>query len=229
MNQDFAFIFDMDGVLVLSSKIHGQAFHKALETEEVKLDSYSFIAGMRTDTAFKLLYQKSQVELSEDKLTKLVDLKRRTAQKLLKENFPLAPGVPEVLFNLQARKIKMGLASSSSSFNVNMFLKESGAESVFSVVMSGEDVLKAKPDPEIYIRSAQQLGYPIEKCVVVEDSRSGIQAAQSAGAKIVAVNWAEETQNPLEMGAHLLIKRIDDLVDIRLSSHGQLFLAESSE
>ncbi len=202
----------MDGVLLLSSDIHFRAFKETVLEEGIIVDSYGPIAGMRTDLAMEQLFQSSDKKLPPELKSTLVERKRRIARRLLEIHPPVAPGCHRVLSALKKRGHTLGLASSASVSNVDLFLSASGTRSLFGVVLCGDDVFHAKPDPEIYLKAADRLGMKIENCLVVEDSENGIISARRAGAGIIGFEGEHSAEELLELGAQRIVACLDDLL-----------------
>ena len=209
-------VFDMDGVLFLSSDVHYQAFCDALADEPVEVPYYHELAGMRTDTAIRKIFADFAVDLPKDKLKRLTSLKRMYATKKLHNRPPVAPNCWDVLNKLFQRGIILGLASSSSSKNVRLFLESSGSKDFFSVVLSGDDVSHAKPDPEIYIMACNGMGVESEDCIAIEDSMSGILAAKAAGMRIIGM-LEQHKQHEYEMlGLTGVVSSLDELLKLKI-------------
>lgn len=207
-------IFDMDGVLFFSSHLHYQAFCKVLAEEPVEVLDYNELAGMRTDTAIQKIFKKSGVFLSPEKLKELVSKKREYASKMLREKPPVDPGCKKVISEFYRRGISLALASSSSLQNVQLFLDSSGTRKYFSVILSGDDVENAKPDPEIFRKTRKSLRLLPESCFVVEDSKNGILGAQTDGMKVIGV-IGQHTKKELQFfGTVATISRIDELLEM---------------
>ena len=89
------------------------------------------------------------------------------------------PGVKDLLDSIKKAGIKAAVASSSK--NADRILDFTGLRDYFDVITSGDDILKSKPDPEVYVLTAQRLCVDPGKCIVIEDARVGIDAAVKAG------------------------------------------------
>ena len=207
-------IFDMDGVLFLSSEIHYQAYCEALAAEPVEVLDYRELSGMRTDSAIQKIFNKSGIVLNPEKLQELVSRKRESASEMLRKQPPVAPDCNKVLAEFYRRDIPLALASSSSSQNVQLFLESSGTRNYFSVILSGDDVKNAKPDQEIFRTSRNCLGIQPEFCFVVEDSENGILGAKADGMKVIGV-IGQHTKKELQIfGTVATISRLDDLLQL---------------
>ena len=206
----------MDGVLFLSSEFHYNAFCKALIGEPVEILDYSELAGMRTDSAVRKIYDKAEIVLNTEKFEKIVSLKRKYASEMLQEHIPVAPDCYQVIAELFRRGVSLALASSSSSKNVKLFLNSSGTREFFSVIKSGEDVEYAKPNPEIFRTTRNSLKLLPESCFVVEDSESGIQGAQADGMKVIGVVGQHTHKELLHFGALATISRLNELLELKI-------------
>ncbi len=126
---------------------------------------------------------------------------------------PVLPGVTECLAQAREVGLKVGVASSSSRKWVEGHLTSRGLMGHFSSITTRDDVANVKPDPELYLTSAERLGVGPESCVAIEDSLNGVTAAKGAGMACVVV--------PNPMTAHMDLERadlrLDALSDLPLS------------
>jgi beta-phosphoglucomutase len=206
----------MDGVLLLSSDLHYNAFCKALLDEPVEILDYSEFAGMRTDSAIRKIYKQAKVVLNPEKFEEIVSRKRKYAAEMLREHLPVAPDCYQVIAELFRRDISLAIASSSSSQNVQLFLDSSGTRNFFSIIMSGEDVENAKPNPEIFRTVRNSLRLLPESCFVVEDSESGIRGAQADGMKVIGVVGQHTQKELLLFGTLATISRLNELLELNV-------------
>jgi HAD superfamily hydrolase (TIGR01509 family) len=107
------------------------------------------------------------------------------ARLVLARGLPLQPGAARLLAGLEAAGVPCALVTASSRAIMDAVLKVTGLS--FGVTVCGEDVRRPKPDPEPYLLAAARLGAPAAGCVVLEDSPTGIAAAQAAGCPVIAV------------------------------------------
>lgn len=89
--------------------------------------------------------------------------------------------------DLNANGVKLGVATSAPRANLELILSKVPIRDLFGSILASEDVIKHKPDPEVYLKSAENLGFSPEQCLVFEDSFSGVSAALNAGMKVVGV------------------------------------------
>lgn len=177
-------VFDMDGVLVNSSEIHRQAFEELLTPLGVPFE-YNRFAGRRTLEVLREAFaaREPAYQVTEEQLADYAVRKSGRSRELLAAaNGNLMPGCVKVLTALADRFV-LALASSGSRSSVQAFLESAQLHHVFRVVLTGDDVTQAKPDPEIFRRAMAQLGVEPARCVVIEDSVAGVEAARLAGAR----------------------------------------------
>ncbi len=91
------------------------------------------------------------------------------------------PGLAELLQSLQISNIPFGLATNSRAAGIQKCMAYANLDGQFSIFLTRDDVVRGKPDPEIYLAATQALGFPPDQCLVVEDSETGLIAANSAG------------------------------------------------
>lgn len=213
MNKAFwgakAIIFDMDGVLFLSSACHAAAYRDTLAPVGVTGFSYDRVAGMRTDEAMRQLLAEKGGSVDEALVQKLTHEKRERAIALLEVEGQVANGSAELIRALRSQ-YKLGLASSGSLQVVTLFLGKSGYADAFAVTLHGESVQSAKPAPDIYLLAARELGLMPNQCVVVEDALSGVIAAKSAGMAVVAVTEGE-AEPFLRHGAAVVVSGLEEI------------------
>lgn len=187
------YIFDLDGVIVDTAKFHFVAWKKIGEEFGFSLthELNEQLKGVsRVDSLQKILHW-AGVSVSDEKFNELATRKNEdylsyVAQ--MNEN-DILPGVKTFLQKLRSEGKKIALGSASK--NARLILEKTGIISLFDAIVDGNDVTKAKPDPEVFIIAAQKIGVKNEECVVFEDSEAGIQAAKTAGMKAIGIGSAD--------------------------------------
>ncbi len=182
-----AVICDWDGTLADTRKAIDLSFHKALQ--EIGLDvSTEYIErriGIGAADTFREILQAQKGAVDEEVVKRLVERKSELQVGLAGE-VRLFEGAKELLEALQGR-VKLGLASMNNRAVIVNLLQENRIESCFEAILTVESVSKSKPDPEIFLKTSQALGAKPERCVVLEDSIFGVQAAKAGGMACVAV------------------------------------------
>ena len=210
-----AIVFDMDGVLLDSRKGHDQAFIEVLGSIGVVDFDYSHYAGERTSDVFRRISAERGLKLGESQIGDLAVAKSARARQLIADSDCFMPDYKFVLETLQAH-YPLALASSGSRSSVDDFLDRGGVRSAFRSVLSGQDVQRAKPDPEIYTRSFLELESLPEHCAVIEDALSGILAARQAGAGML-IGFDRQRMHDHELktaGAARVIGSLRELLEL---------------
>ncbi|WP_239614542.1 HAD family hydrolase [Cohnella mopanensis] len=180
-----AFIFDMDGVIIDSEPIHFEVDiqtmqHFGMSISHEQLERFVGMTNPEMWTILKQEYDMPQSveEIIEYQLSSKIDILRTS------ELIPI-DGITELLQQLKSRDIPIGLASSSPRRFIMEVLSKFQIEHYFQCIVSGEEVDKGKPAPDVYYEAAKLLGVSPESCFVIEDSRNGIKAAKAAGMQCI--------------------------------------------
>lgn len=205
-----AFIFDMDGVIIDSEPLHFEVDLLTLEYLGVKLGQKDLepYVGMTNPEMWALLRKdyalsRSVEEIIAYQLSKKMDV----LDKL--EIEPIG-GILRLLEQLNIAGIPAGIASSSPRVLIEGVLRKFNLSGKFCCIVSGEELAKGKPAPDIYLEAARQLNVDPEKCVVLEDSRNGIIAAKSAGMRCIGYVNPNSGNQDLEL-ADLIVKSIHEI------------------
>ncbi|NNC44393.1 MAG: HAD family phosphatase [Winogradskyella sp.] len=177
-----AVIFDMDGVVVDTEPLHYKAYHKMFDDVNINVDEalYASFTGQSTQAICQRLCEHFHLE---DAPERLVQLKRKHFEYLFDhdETLTLIDGVRERIEEYYEQGITLVLASSASMPNINRVFKRFDLDRYFNAKLSGADLPKSKPHPQIFINAAKASGYTKKECIVIEDSTNGIKAAHDAG------------------------------------------------
>ena len=111
---------------------------------------------------------------------------------------PVLPGVYHALGQLSARGIKQCVCTSTSRDSASLTLTRAGILPRLDALVCGDDIVRSKPDPQIFLHGAQKLGVPIARCAVVEDSPLGAEAGLRSGAKVFLVPGLVKMPEELE-------------------------------
>jgi HAD superfamily hydrolase (TIGR01509 family) len=199
-SQTRAVIFDLDGVLIRSADCHRRAFERVFEGLGIHGFEYAPYAGWRTPEVIEDVLRSRGRAVDSEVVACSAREKSRLARESIEQTRPLDPYCGAVLAKLGAA-YPLALASSGSRASVDAFFKLSGSRSLFRSILCGDDVRNAKPDPEIYTRSARELGLDPSECLVVEDAAAGIEAARAAGAQAVGIAGTSPARDLERAGA----------------------------
>lgn len=181
-----AVIFDLDGTLVDSMWIWREIDREYLGRFQIPLPEnlHSLIEGMSfSETA---VYFKEHFRIP-DSLEKIKGDWNQMAWEKYEKEVPLKPGTQKFLDLLKEKQISMAIATSNSRELVETVLKVHDIFDYFSAIVTGSDVKKGKPDPEIYLKAAGAIKVAPENCLVFEDIVFGIMAGKNAGMRVCAV------------------------------------------
>lgn len=179
-------IFDLDGVLLDSEPLYmtmNQKFFKTLGAE-ISEEVYHTFVGISATTMWANIKAKAHLSQSVEELK---GLEKELKYKTLNET-QLVPteGVVELLEKLKAGQNTMAIASSGLRKNIDLILNKLNVTQYFDLIVSGEDVLKGKPEPDIFLKVSDHFGRKPEDSVVIEDSKNGVLAAKAAGMTCLA-------------------------------------------
>ena len=204
-------IFDMDGVLVDNKDVHIEAFlifcrRYGLDTDTERLMP---LFGMGNDDIMTALFGRPLPAEDVDRYSKE---KEKIYREIFAERIAPTPGLVDLLKGLKERGIKIAVGSSGMRANVDFVLEKCGIKEYFDAVADGDQVTKAKPDPEVFLLAASLMGLPNEECLVFEDSFAGVAAARAAGSPVIALatTFPRERHDDYDM-------IIDDFTDIDAS------------
>jgi HAD superfamily hydrolase (TIGR01509 family) len=183
-----AVIFDMDGVMVDTEPLQNKAFSWLVERENKKpvLFSNGLIHKVGITEKENVEFLKKKYSLRGE-VDMLVEERAQYYRKVLKEGIKPTKGLLSLVATLLRQGIRLGIASSSARQNIIFVIKRLGLEGSFLAIVSGEEVDRGKPYPDIYLEAARRLQMLPAECVVIEDSASGVLAGSRAGMKVIAV------------------------------------------
>jgi len=182
-------IFDLDGVLWNTSKIHESSFYKMFAEFGIQVQfEYESIAGMSTKEAINKIISKQMPGMQKLNIQELAFVKQEIAHRAIKKSMPVFSDTFNLLRGLKKKKIGYAIASSTSAKNLQLFINYLGKHHLEpEVYISGDDVKKAKPDPEIYEKAKELMSQKFTHLIVVEDSQNGINAGLSAGCEVIGI------------------------------------------
>src|SRR5436190_2994940 len=187
MDQKVAIIFDMDGVIVDTNPYHKIALHQfcarygySLTEDELRNKIY----GRPNKEWIANLFQR---KMSPAELSAYGEEKEKLFRDLYEKDIKPLPGLHDFLVRLKDEKIPVAIGTSAPRSNVDFVLEKTGLGNFFDVILDESNVDRGKPDPEIYLKVATRLNMPPSRCIVFEDSLSGVMSAEASGAKVVGV------------------------------------------
>lgn len=207
-----AIIFDLDGVLVHTDEYHYQAWKLLADRLGIPFDrsvNCRLRGVSRMESLEIVLENYKGAPFTPKEKQALANEKNASYRVLLEQMSPSSVDdeVRSTLLKLRSRGLRLAVGSSSK--NTKTILQRTGLEHMFDVVADGTDILRSKPDPEVFLTAAQRLKAEPCDCAVVEDAVSGIQAAKAAGMFAVGIGDAA-----LCPDADRTIERFEELLKI---------------
>ncbi len=181
------FIFDLDGVLTDTAEYHYRGWKRLADEEGIPFtreDNEALRGVSRRESLMRMLKGRTY---PEEKLQEMMERKNRYYVESIKSISPrdLLPGAQELLEELRAAGIKIAIGSASK--NARDVLQRLGIANLIDAVADGYSVTKQKPAPDLFLFAAKELGLPPDECVVVEDAKAGIEAAQAGGFRTIGL------------------------------------------
>jgi beta-phosphoglucomutase len=187
--QTTACIFDLDGVIVDTAKYHFLAWKRLADELKINFteEDNERLKGVSRMDSLEIILQIGKRKLGQDQKDKYAALKNDWYVSYIDKMTPaeILPGC--LAFINELRSASISVAVGSASKNTPTILKRVGIENLFDAVADGNNVSKAKPDPEVFLKAAKLLGKEPEECVVFEDAIAGVQAAINAGMICIGV------------------------------------------
>ncbi len=221
----YGVIFDMDGVLIDSYDAHFQSW-KDLADEEGKPFTREMFTWAFGRTSRECA-EKYWPEADEQKIKALDARKEVLFREIIADAFPLMQGAGELIDALHGAGFKIAIGSSGPPENVNLTLSKIDRPHCFQGVVTGMDVVRGKPEPEVFLTAAEKLGLPTHRCAVIEDAAAGVTAALRA--KMTAIGYASTGRTHDQLSeAHIVVDalaelspdRIKQLIDEHADSQG---------
>jgi len=206
-----AVVFDMDGLMFDTENIYTMVGTQLLQrrghafSEELKNE----VMGLRPQPTFEAMIRRHGLDCTWQELA---HESNRIFIGLLDEHLRAMPGLFELLDALEAAEIPKAIATSSGRKMTDACLGPFGLRDRFEFILTAEDILCGKPDPEIYLTAAKRLSLPPQQILVLEDSQNGCLAGAAAGALTVAVPSLHSRLHDFSAAALV----IDSLADRRL-------------
>ncbi|MBI1342200.1 MAG: HAD-IA family hydrolase [Terrimonas sp.] len=175
-----AFIFDLNGTMIDDMAYHVKAWHTILQALGADL-SYEKVKEECYGKNHELLERVFPNRFSPEEKDRMSLEKEKGYQLAFRPHLKLIAGLQEVLEWAKTQGIPMAIGSAAIRFNIDFVLDGLQIRDYFDAIVSADDVVKSKPDPETFLKSAALLGTEPATCIVFEDAPKGVEAAENAG------------------------------------------------
>ncbi len=188
-----AIVFDMDGVLIEAKEWHYEALNKALRLFGYEINRHEHISTFDGLPTRKKLEMLSEIKGLPKELHGFINsMKQVYTMEMIHVQCKPSFHHEYALANLKKMSMKLAVGSNSIKHTVEVMMEKSNLISYFDFLLSNEDVLKAKPSPDIYIKAMSLLGFGPHETMIIEDNENGIIAARESGANVMIVNDPSE-------------------------------------
>ena len=188
--QNYAVLWDMDGVLVDTGDFHYQSWKETFEELDVPFDRDDFRRTFGMNNA-GILEQILRRKPEANEVTRISDKKESRFRELIKGKAEPLPGVLNWLKQFHDWGLKQAITSSAPLKNIEVLVAELKINGFFDETVSAFD-LPGKPNPDVFLKAAEALQIGPQNCIVIEDAIAGVEGAKRAGMRCVAVT----TTNP---------------------------------
>ncbi len=182
-----AILLDFDGTLVRSDAVHAAAFLAVLADHGVREFDYAEFAGHRTREVFEEVFRRNGVIVTPEVLAAAIARKQALARARLSVAPDLVDGAAVFLETAAAAGLRLAVATSASREGVEGALRAAGLSAFIEIVVTGDDVPRAKPAPDVWIEALRRLQVEPASAIAFEDSETGVVSARAAGLDVVVV------------------------------------------
>ena len=195
-----AFIFDMDGTLVDNMRFHGAAWQQMLLENGVETDAREFLIKTAGKTNREIIPHFFK-DASEEKLLELGTRKETIYRELFLSERRAIRGAIEFLEAAKALGVKMAVATAAPVANMEFILDGLDLRRFFDAITTAADVSHGKPNPEVFLKSAEKLNVEPKNCLVFEDAVNGFEAAHRAGMQSIGIATVNSIEDILQLAS----------------------------
>jgi len=209
-------IFDVDGVLVDSYRAHFASWQGLARQHELAVTQPQFAATFGRTSREAIIQLWPDRNLSPAQIAAMDDQKEALFRAELDDHFPAMDGAAELIVSLAEAGFALAVGSSGPPENVELVLRQVDPRSLITARVTGADVTRGKPDPQVFQLAAERLGLPPHACVVIEDAAAGVAAAHAAGMPCIGLVSTGRTRAELQ-GAELVVDCLRELTPRRIA------------
>ena len=195
-----AFIFDMDGTLIDNMRFHGAAWRKMLAENGIEADADDFLVKTAGKTNREII-PAFFADANEERLLELGGRKETIYRELFLPERRAIAGAVEFLKESKNLGIKLAVATAAPVVNMKFVLDGLNLRRFFDAITTAADVENGKPNPEVFLKSAQKLNVAPANCLVFEDAINGFEAANRAGMKSIGLATVNSVADILKLAS----------------------------
>ena len=211
MNDIYAIIFDLDGVICTTDKYHYLAWKALADSLGLPFDEKvnGLLRGVSRMESLEIVLGEHSADYSQEQKTALATRKNEIYKSYLSAMTPgdLSKEVRSTLYTLRQRGYLLAIGSSSK--NTRQILRQLGLGEFFDAVADGTMITRSKPDPEVFLLAASMLGVRPENAVVIEDAESGVRAAKAGRFRAIGIRTEGSDPN-----SDITIRHLKNLTEI---------------
>jgi len=208
-----ACIFDLDGVIVDTAKYHFLAWKRLADQLGIRFteEDNERLKGVSRMASLEIILEIGNRKPDDNRKLEYATLKNNWYVEFISKMTPdeILPGSIDFIKELRNANIRIAVGSASK--NTPMILERVGILELFDAVADGNNIGKAKPDPEVFLKAAEMVGTDPVNCVVFEDAVAGVQAALNAGMMCIGIGSAKVLTE-----AHVVVKGLNEMNLARL-------------
>lgn len=211
----YGIIFDVDGVLIDSYQAHFDAWNIIGRDRGFAIDDKTFATSFGRTSREAIVDVFGMKDLTPEQIKELDEVKEAKYRDLLAGTFPELAGAGKFIDALHAAGFRIGVGSSGPPPNVDLAVDKLERREKFSAIITGRDVTRGKPDPQVFLMAAERMGVSPARCCVVEDAPAGIEAAHRAGMKCIAVTSTGRNTEE-QQAAELIVPDLEGMTPERV-------------
>lgn len=206
--QNECVIFDLDGVLIDSRDAHYESWCRLARKlgTQVSREMFARTFGRQNRDIIPMMFEGQS---GARRIEELSELKESYYREIVADSVRPIPGAADLVRSCHADGLKCAVGSSGHPLNIRSALQSLGIHDLMNAIVSGKDVSAGKPDPQVFLVAAKNVGVEPDRCAVIEDAPAGVEAALAAGMVAVAIT-TEHPRSRLD-AAHLVIDRMSEL------------------
>ncbi len=192
-----AILFDFNGVIIDDEPEHCDALIATLAEYGHELDRdtyYREYLGFDDRECFRFSFERAGQPLDDGALAGAIERKHEHYRRAVQSSMRLVPGAREFIEGAALDGYELAIVSGALRREIELILEQAGLRPYFDEIVAAEDVSACKPDPQGYRRACEIMGFKPDRCVVVEDSRPGLDAAHAAGMRCVMITTSHDAE-----------------------------------